>query len=379
MKILFISKTYLSSLALNQLIEISKLGQEVDLVTPSRWGSQKIEYDVNSITDVKIHLLERYFSGQNHICFNEPGLYQIIQKVRPDIIHLDEEPYSLISYQCLKVIKKMGIPFVFFTWQNINKKYPIPFSLFEKLIFFYSSAAIAGSEEAKNVLLEKRYNKPVFVSSNVGVDVKSFSKYDVAELKNKLNLNNKFVIGYIGRLVKEKGIYLLLKAFEKISEEYHNVALIYIGCGPEKENLIKLTKKFNNIIVLDFIYSKKLPYYYSLMDIFVLPSLVHKSRFFPWVGWKEQFGRVLVEAMSCGVVVVGSSSGEIPRVIGDAGLVFREGDYLDLVTKLKVLIKNGQLRIQFAKRGRQRVIENYSCLKIAQNLVNFYHKVLKTL
>ncbi|MCS7123081.1 MAG: glycosyltransferase family 4 protein [Candidatus Aenigmarchaeota archaeon] len=379
MKIFFISKTYLSKLSFNQLIEISKLGAEVHLVTPSHWGKQKVEYNYKEKEGVYIHFLERYFNGNNHLCINKKGLRKILQKVPFDIIHLDEEPYSLISFQCANIIREFKKPFVFFSWQNIYKSYPLPFCMIEKFVYKYSVGAVAGSNDAKNVLLKKGYKKPIVVSSNVGVDINSYKKVDVEELKNRFNLNNKIVIGYVGRLVKEKGIYILLKAFLRIYKNFKDIVLIYIGSGPEQKNLIRIIKNSNLtevVYVINFISSTQLICYYSLIDILVLPSFEYKNKFFFWKGWKEQFGRVLIEAMASEVAVVGSSCGEIPNVVGDAGLIFKEKDDLDLSCKIKTLLTNRALRDLISKKGRERVLKNYSCQVIAKQLFDFYSKVL---
>lgn len=379
MRILFLSKTYLFASYLKQLKEIAQLGAEVHLLTPSSWGEKKLEYNFKAEETVSVHLLERYLSGKNHLELYRPGLLRIVKEISPDLIHLDEEPYSLISYQCLRVIKKVEKPFVFFTWQNLEKKIPPPFSIIEKLVHKDSAGAIAGNSEAKEILLKKGYSKLILISPNVGIDTENYKKCDSQELKNKLNLKDKFVLGYVGRLVKEKGIYLLLEAFKQIQNKYSNLVLIYIGSGPEREilkRLITTLKMSEKVFIFDFIYSRELPFYYSLLDLLVLPSFQYQNKILFWKGWKEQFGKVLLEAMSSEVAVIGSSSGEIPQVIGEAGLVFPENDYLDLARKIEMLVNNQQLRKELAEKGRKRVLEKYTCQKIAEQLFDFYQKIL---
>ncbi|MBC7239486.1 MAG: glycosyltransferase, partial [Chloroflexi bacterium] len=92
--------------------------------------------------------------------------------------------------------------------------------------------------------------------------------------------------------------------------------------------------------------------------------------------WKEQFGRVLIEAMACGVPVVGSDSGEIPHVIGEAGLIFPEGDALLLRRCLERLQQDMAFRQDLARRGRERVLQHYTQAQIAAQTVAFYREVL---
>jgi glycosyltransferase involved in cell wall biosynthesis len=111
--------------------------------------------------------------------------------------------------------------------------------------------------------------------------------------------------------------------------------------------------------------STQMPYYYSGLDVLVLPSRTRPN-------WKEQFGRVLIEAMACQVVVVGARCGAIPEVIGDAGLTFTEGDPADLRTQLQTLLGNSALRLELAHQGRQRVLDHFTQSRIATRTVEIY-------
>jgi glycosyltransferase involved in cell wall biosynthesis len=115
--------------------------------------------------------------------------------------------------------------------------------------------------------------------------------------------------------------------------------------------------------------SSHLPHYFSGLDVLVLPS---RSR----MNWKEQFGRVLIEAMACDVITVGARSGAIPEVIGEAGLTFDEGSVDELRTHLQHLINDVPLRAELRQKGRRRVTENYTQAAIARNTVEVYRQVL---
>jgi glycosyltransferase involved in cell wall biosynthesis len=108
-----------------------------------------------------------------------------------------------------------------------------------------------------------------------------------------------------------------------------------------------------------------MPYYYSGLDVLVLPSRTRSN-------WKEQFGRVLIEAMACQVAVVGARCGAIPEVIGDAGLTFTEGDPADLRAQLQTLLENARQRLELAEKGRQRVLDRFTQSQIAARTVEIY-------
>ena len=92
--------------------------------------------------------------------------------------------------------------------------------------------------------------------------------------------------------------------------------------------------------------------------------------------WKEQFGRVLIEAMSCGVPVLGSGSGEIPHVIGDAGLIFPEGDVATLRIAIARIATAPALRADLARRGRARILAEFTQAAIARRHVAVYAAML---
>jgi glycosyltransferase involved in cell wall biosynthesis len=104
-------------------------------------------------------------------------------------------------------------------------------------------------------------------------------------------------------------------------------------------------------------------------DAVLLPSLTLP-------GWKEQFGRVLVEAMASGVPVVGSDSGEIPRVTGKGGVIVPEGDEDALAGALFRLYSDAGLRADLGKRGRERVLKHFTHARIAQGTLEAYSAAL---
>lgn len=370
MKVAVIAHSYIYSTYIKTLDELAGF-MEVDLITPSIWEGRKVSYKPHG--NLHLHFLDRYFSGKLHISLYKPGLHALIKKISPGVAFVSEEPYSLVSYQCMKVLREFKIPAVFFTWQNIYKRFPPPFSIFEKFVFKYSAGIVAGSNLAKDVLLLKGYNKPVEVIPNHGIDIEHFKRDNSQKLKAELKLNNRIIIGYVGRLVKEKGILILLEAFRDINIENPSTLLLIIGDGPLKGYLRKLVnawKLTDSVIFFDFIEQDILPLYYSIMDVFVLPSTHYIGRIFFWKGWKEQFGMVLIEAMACGVPVVASDSGSIPEVIQDAGLIFRENDAGDLKQKLLLIIKDQDLRNELVEKGYRRCIE-FSSHEVAKKLYVF--------
>jgi glycosyltransferase involved in cell wall biosynthesis len=163
----------------------------------------------------------------------------------------------------------------------------------------------------------------------------------------------------------EKGLDLLLQACAGLEGDWR---LTLVGSGEELEALRKLASEggiADRVSLGVRLPSAEMPDFYRSLDLLVLPSRTRPN-------WKEQFGRVLIEAMACGVPVLGSDSGEIPHVIGSAGVVFPEGDVGALRSQLQRLMQDRAARERLAAAGRERVLAQYTMAEIARQTVAAY-------
>jgi glycosyltransferase involved in cell wall biosynthesis len=300
-------------------------------------------------------------NGHFHLHFY-PGLGKHVRRLQPDIVHIDEEPYNAATFQAMYLAKRAGAKALFFTWQNLKRTYPFPFSFIEGYNLEKADYAIAGNQEAVEVWRGKGYKGPIRVIPQFGVDPEIYEPGTTPHAP-------RFTIGYVGRLVEEKGVQLLLQAVDGLAGEWH---LHILGSGPIQSQLEALAQQLGITERVTFespIPSAQMPASYNQLDALVLPSL-------PRSHWKEQFGRVLIEAMACGVPVVGSRSGEIPHVIGQAGLTFSEGDVQELRVSLSQLMEDPALCADLARRGRERVLAHYTQAKIAAETHEVYRQLL---
>ena len=279
----------------------------------------------------------------------------------PDLVHVDEEPYNLATFLAIRAARQMGARSLFFTWQNLPRQYPPPFSWIEREVYRQAPRAIAGNAEAAEVLRHKGYRGGIDVIPQFGVDPELFSP----ERRGDRPAGKPFTVGYLGRLVEEKGLPLLLEAVAALPGEWR---LELYGHGPRQSELIARSRELGiagRVLIRAPVPSRQVPELLRSFDTLVLPS-----RTLP--RWKEQFGRVLVEAMACGVPVVGSTSGEIPNVIGEAGLHFVEGDAAALRARLAELQGSERRRAELGARGRVRVLERFTHEKIGRQTVQVY-------
>lgn len=305
-------------------------------------------------------------NGRYHVHFY-PRLERWVKQVRPDLFHVDEESFNLATVQGIRLARRYEAKAVFYNWANIYKELPPPFRQFEQYSFKHAAGAFAGVSEAKAVLERKGFHKPIEICPQFGVDPAIIHRTDPPADFARPDL---FTIGYAGRLVEEKGLLLLVEAAAKLKGDFR---LVFIGTGAMREPLQTLTEQLGVASKVEFVPNvpnMQMPSYLSALDVLVLPSLTRPN-------WKEQFGRILPEAMACGVPVIGSSSGEIPQVIGEAGLIFPEGEAEALTAALQSLLDDRALRIALAEKGLRRVHENYTQTEIARRHLHLYQQVLK--
>jgi len=374
MRVLMISKACLVGTYQRKLEEIARFPDvELMVVVPSSWQEEgrtvQLERAHTEGYDLVVEPL--VFNGSFHFHLY-PRLGRRLRAFRPDLVHIDEEPYNLATLHALWLAKRSGARALWFTWQNLKRDYPLPFRLVESYTLDRTDYAIAGSEGAAEVWREKGYTGPMAVIPQFGVDPDLFAPSAMGRLERlsaRRDAARGFTIAYVGRLVPEKGVDVLLDALADLPGVWR---LRIVGHGPEEEELKAQTRLLglsHRVTFEGWLPSVRMPAFYRQLDALVLPS---RSR----PNWVEQFGRVLIEAMACAVPVIGSDCGEIPHVIGDAGLVFPEDDPAALREALIRLTRDVDLWADLARRGRERVLSHFTQERIAARTVSVYRRVM---
>jgi glycosyltransferase involved in cell wall biosynthesis len=357
-------------------------GVELTVAVPPSWrepGAVEQRLERRFTRGYRLAVLPIWLNGHHHVHFS-PALGRLVAAARPDVFHIDEESFNFATYHAMRAGVRHGARCCFYNWANVDRRYPPPFSLFERYSFRHAAHAIAGNQEAADIVRAHGYAGPITVLPQFGVDPELFSPPERSEIGDGglgtrhsqfpiLNpqLPTPFVVGYVGRLVPQKGVADLVDALPLLPER---VCLRLIGDGALREQLLARAAELGVGPRVEIVpWTADVPGELRRLDALVLPS--HTTR-----AWKEQFGRVLTEAMSCGVPVVGSSSGEIPNVIGDAGLIFPEGNLLALADAIRRLAGDGALRADLGRRGRARVLERYTQAALARQYYEVYCQML---
>jgi glycosyltransferase involved in cell wall biosynthesis len=358
-KVVMVSKALVRGTYQRKLEEIAAAGIELTLVTPPSWreGRAGIPLERRHTRGYDLVVTPIAFNGRYHLHFY-PRLGGILRAIRPDLVHVDEEPYNLATVLALRAAGSVGARRLFFTWQNLYRRLPLPFALLERQSYRLAHGAIAGVDDAAAVLRRKGFRAPTWVIPQFGVDPEIFRP-------GPPRVADGFTVGFLGRLVPEKGVDLLIRAAAALDRPWR---LLLAGTGPEQARLLELARSLGIADRVEFVGgmpSDRVPGFLRRLDVLVLPSRSIPS-------WREQFGRALVEAMASEVPVVGSTCGEIPRVIGDAGLVFAEDRPDQLAESLRRLQRDPALRAELGRKGRIRVRERFTQRRVAAQTVEVY-------
>jgi glycosyltransferase involved in cell wall biosynthesis len=286
-----------------------------------------------------------------------------------DLVHCWEEPYVAAGAQVAWHTQR-NIPFVFWTAQNISKRYPPPFSWMERYCLRRCSGWLACGRSIVDALTPRGYDRRPHIVAPLGVDLDVFRPDPAAARATRAALEwdeaGPPVVGYLGRFVPEKGFPLLTDALDRLAERGVGWRALLVGGGPLEESLRSWGKQHGDRVrVVTGVTHDGVPAHLAAMDVLACPSQTLPR-------WREQLGRMILEAFGCGVAVVGSDSGEIPHVIADAGRVVGEADTDGWVTALGELIESPARRAELAARGRDRAAAEYAWPVIARRHLDFF-------
>ncbi len=299
--------------------------------------------------------------------YDGSALRALIREGEFDVVHAWEEPYVFAGYQIAKALNNSPARFCFRTAQSYVKRYPPPFSYFERAVLARAQGWIAGASLVYEAMLSKGFPKDSGRILNLAVDLAAFqplSPAKRAEVLQELGLQSP-VIGFVGRLTQAKGLDVLMQAIEKVGGS-RPWSLLFLGSGEYKDKVQDWAARngWSNRVQIKLAKHSEVPLYLGCMDLMVAPSQSMKN-------WREQFGRMIIEAFACGVPVIGSDSGEIPFVIGDAGQVVAEADVAGWANAIGQLLENPEMRNELKGRGLARA-PIYSVATIARQYSDYY-------
>lgn len=318
----------------------------------------------SELVGLPMHLTQRV-----HVALFGRGLRRLLQ--RPwDVIHLWQEPFVFAGAQIAMLTPK-STSLVFSSFQNIDKRYPPPFNWIERFVVRSAAGWVAPAATVEQTLIGRPgYALRAHRRIAFGVDTDAFRPDSQTRSAAMRELSwapdGPPVVGFLGRLTEAKGLPLLLRTLDRVDSPWR---ALFIGTGPEERRLRAWAAPFGDRVrILTAVGHDRVPHFLNAMDVMCAPSQTTGR-------WREQFGRMLIEAFACGVPVIGSSSGEIPHVLADAGLIVDEHDDAGWATTLDRLLRDPAVRERLAQRGRRRAETAFAWPVIAREYVQFFDEL----
>lgn len=289
---------------------------------------------------------------------------------RWDLVHAWEEPYVAAGAQIAAAVPDES-RFVVSTFQNLDKRYPWPLTSFEGSTMARADGWIAFGHLVKSVL-ERRpayAGKPCRIIPP-GVDLDAFTPDAAAGAVLRRTLgwpDDAPVVGFMGRFEPQKGIETLCDALDQVRGPWN---ALFVGGGTLEPRLRDFERRHApRVRVTTGVAHRDVPRWLNAMTLLCAPSRTTGA-------WREQFGRMLIEAMACGVPVVGSDSGEIPFVIGDAGPSVPESDVSAWTAAIETLLGDPVARARRAGAGVDRVRAHFGWPSVARAHLAWFEELL---
>lgn len=363
-------------LRVNQLLyrELARRGWQVDLVVPSSWrgeySQQPILPEALPGLQDSLHPVPVLLSGraQRHLYLTR--CRALARRLGTQVAFLEAESYALAAAQWRHALLPLGVPFGVQAYENIDRRLPVPVRRLRSLVLRDAAFVAARSDTAAQLARAWGARGEIGFAPPAVPGWAAPARTRDAEPASGGTGARPFTIGYAGRLIASKGLEDLLAAVRLLPAP---VELLLLGNGELRERLDRAEIPGSRARVIDGLSHEQMPSGYAQLDVLVLPSHTTPT-------WKEQFGRVIIESLWCGVPVVGSDSGEIPWLIEltGGGLVFREGDVAALAAALTRLREQPELRASLARAGHETVQRTFTVAAATDPLERMLLAALRT-
>ncbi|HSC28358.1 MAG TPA: glycosyltransferase family 4 protein [Vicinamibacterales bacterium] len=344
---------------------------EVTVGAPERLAGElgDLRLRVDPSEPCEVAALGVHLGRSPHLRFYDRRLRRLLARSW-DVVHVWQEPYVLAAAQIARAASPSA-RIVPATFQNIRKRYPAPVRRLERRVMERAAGWIAFGRTAHEALaVEPPFSTRPCRVIPPGVDLRRFHPDQSSRAAVRARAgwhDDRPVVGFLGRFVPEKGLRVMLQALALLRRPWR---AMFVGGGPLERELREFsTAHPGRVRVITDAGHGAVPAHLNAMDVLCAPSQTTAR-------WREQFGRMLIEAMACGVPVVASRSGEVPHVVGDGGMLVSESDTAAWTVALESLLADPALRRELAAGGLRRAREHYAWPVIARAHLDFFEELL---
>lgn len=364
---LLISRVYADPASRGKLRALAGLGVSVAAAVPDRWvpagltQQQQTSWgDDRGVRTVPVPIRGSVLPAADPF-WHGGSVRQLLTEIRPELVQIEEEPWSNGAAAIARLARRLKLPYVLVTRESL----PVSRSALTKLRRNRALAGAAGvisvNELAGRLALRGHPSLPHRTIPQLGVTL---------PLPADRPTHPELSMGFVGRLIPEKGLDLLFRAAVKLVGRW---TLTVVGTGPAQEELEGLAERLGiagRVTWRGALPRRAVDEVWPRLDVLVMPSRT-TSR------WIEAMPRAAIEAMAHEIPVVGSAAGAIPETVGDAGVVVPEEDVGALAEALQRLHDQPQEVRRLGAAGRRRVMEAYTDAAIAERTLAFWHDLLR--
>ncbi|MFN2570107.1 MAG: glycosyltransferase family 4 protein [Gemmatimonadales bacterium] len=368
-RVLVLSHTYLQPAHRGKLRALAARGLEVTVAIPQRWREPWFGRPIDVAWERQgglevFPLPARGMGGKGELSkakYGRRALRALLRDRRPDLLQIEEEPNTTAARQAFSAARRLGIPVVLYTHQNVALEQGWWKQWKQRRMLRKLTGLVAGSDLAGTLVRRAAPTLPIAVIPQLG----ALAPHEPQHVPHE-----GLAIGFVGRLVPQKGLDTLLQALALLRGSKWRLTIV--GDGPERERLEQLASVLRLAARVRWTGGLPTEHVASLwpeMDVLVQPSQASAD-------WRESNGLALMEAMANEVAVLGSDSGVIAELIGEAGVVVPAGDIQSLAAALERL-SNHATRHTLAHAARARALRLYSDDAIAERTLEFWRQVAK--
>lgn len=291
--------------------------------------------------------------------WNRRAITSLLRDLRPDLIQVEAEPQSRAATAAAAAARRLGIPLVAFSWESVATKRRFFPRRRRQFVLRHAAGVIGGNTLAEGILRAEAPSARHAAIPQFGVAIP-------APLPPRQGEG--LAIGYIGRLVPERGVDQLLHSLNFVMGPW---TLALLGTGPEQEALEAMAQRFGQASRLRWLGGAgrdAMERMWSEIDVLVVPSRATPT-------WVERYHPILAEAMARGLAVAVMQTGALPELVGDAGIIAADPEALGL--GLQTLLAEPERRRALGQAARQRVLSHLSDAAIAERTLGFWQEVLQ--
>ena len=365
MRAIVVSHTYIDPAARGKLRALVGLGCGVTAAVPARWAPAArgpvLSAAWGDDAGVRIAPIPVSEDRGEGVAWSGSDLHRLFSEARPDLVQVEAEPDTPAAAAATREAERLGIPITIFGAESLARRRGVLQRGRRDRTLRRARGFVAGNRMAARLLSEARGEVPVAVIPQLGL---------TPPLEIQRPGQGDLSIAFVGRLVPEKGLDVLLRAAVRMHGRWRLTA---VGSGPGQESLEALAEKLgiaSRITWLGPLPATEVRRLWPEVDCLVVPSRTTPD-------WVETYHATLIEAMGHGVAVIGSDSGVLPELIDTAGLVVPEGDPAALTLALQHLADSPRERARLGREARLRVMEEYVDDAVARRTLEFWERTLR--